>query len=91
MQEVPLSERNQGRAFRIISIIASALGVNITQVTREKRFFEDFHTDWFDTESIFDDVEEDLSISLNNEETEDIVTVGDLIDLVNTKIEKRVT
>ncbi|MBL4656382.1 MAG: acyl carrier protein [Flavobacteriales bacterium] len=66
----------------IISIIVENLGVEESMVTRDARFSEDLGANSLDTVEIIMELEIEFSITITDEEAENIKTVGEAIDYI---------
>lgn len=67
---------------RVRKIVVEQLGVEGESVTRESRFIEDLGADSLDTVELVMAFEEEFGIEVPDEEAEKIVSVGDVVSLV---------
>lgn len=70
---------------RLKSIIADKLGVDESQVTKEANFTTDLGTDSLDQVEIVLAIEEEFDIQISDDETKNIQTVGQALDLILKK------
>ncbi|MFA6437564.1 MAG: acyl carrier protein [Candidatus Paceibacterota bacterium] len=75
----------QGMENKLRGIVAEYFGVNVSDVTDEKSFVEDFGANIEDMYNIVLDIEAETEIEISDEELDSIRTVGDLIQLVMKK------
>ena len=69
-------------AEQIVPIIAEKLGVNESEVTMDASFTNDLGADSLDTVELMLDFEKKFGISIPDDQQENIVTVGDVIRLI---------
>ena len=69
-------------AEQIVPIIAEKLGVNPSEVTMDASFTNDLGADSLDTVELMLDFEKKFGISIPDDQQENIVTVGDVIKLI---------
>lgn len=69
--------------------IAERLDVDVSDITDEKSFIEDFGADALDLIEIALDIEDETGIEISNHEIDSIRTVGDLLSLVKSKNDAR--
>ena len=67
---------------KVKSIIVDKLGVDEAQVVREASFTNDLGADSLDTVELIMDLEKEFDITIHEELTEKIATVGDAIDFI---------
>lgn len=65
---------------RVIQIIVDKLGVDESEVTREASFINDLGADSLDTVELIMEFEKEFEISIPDEQSENIQTVGNAID-----------
>ena len=75
-------------AEQIIPIIAEKLGVNPSEVTMDASFTNDLGADSLDTVELMLDFEKKFGISIPDDQQENIVTVGDVIRLIEEEQKK---
>lgn len=69
----------------IKDIIAEQLGVDASEVTKEKSFVEDLNADSLDLTELIMTFEERFGLEISEEEAEKLKTVGDVIDYIVSK------
>ena len=73
---------------QIVPIIAEKLGVNPSEVTMDASFTNDLGADSLDTVELMLDFEKKFGISIPDDQQENIVTVGDVIKLIEEEQKK---
>lgn len=71
---------------KVKEIIVKNLGVKESEVTREASFIDDLGADSLDCVELIIDFEHEFGIEIDDNETENINTVGDAIDYINELI-----
>lgn len=71
---------------KIRQIIAEQLDVNLSEVTDDKKFIEDLDADSLDTVEIIIAIEDEFNIEIDDDNAEQIITVGDAIRQLKTAI-----
>ena len=71
---------------KVKAIIVDKLGVEESQVTNEANFQTDLGADSLDTVEMIMEFEKEFGISIPDEDTQKIGTVGDAIDYVEEKV-----
>ena len=66
----------------ITAIIEERLGVAASEITPEKNLINDLGADSLDSVELIMSIEQKFEITIPEEETENIKTVGDIIDYV---------
>ena len=64
---------------KIRELIAKQLDLPIVRVTDDKKFIEDLDADSLDTVEIIIAIEDEFNIEINDDNAEQIITVGDAI------------
>lgn len=67
------------------SIIVEKLGVDESDVSSEASFTNDLGADSLDTVELIMEFEKEFDLTIPDEEAEDIATVGDAIDYLESK------
>ena len=67
---------------QIISILADKLGYNKSEINEKQDFINDLGTDSLDIVEIIIEVEKKFGLKIEDEEVDEIKTVGDLIQKV---------
>lgn len=75
-------------AEQIVPIIAEKLGVNPSEVTMDASFTNDLGADSLDTVELMLDFEKKFGIAIPDDQQESIVTVGDVIRLIEAEQKK---
>lgn len=71
---------------KLKSIIAEVLNVDVTEITEETTFVDDLGADSLDIFQIIMGIEEEFDIEIDNDEAEQIVSVGDAVDKIKKAI-----
>jgi acyl carrier protein len=75
---------------KVKNIIADQLGVGEDEIKPESSFIEDLGADSLDIVELVMAMEEEFEVEIPDEEAENIKTVGDAINYINThKVEKK--
>ena len=69
---------------RVRALVAEQLGVQASEVKNESAFIDDLGADSLDIVELVMAMEEEFEIEIPDEEAENIKTVGDAINYVNT-------
>jgi len=64
---------------KIRELIAKQLELPISRITDDKKFIEDLDADSLDTVEIIIVIEDEFNIEINDDNAEQIITVGDAI------------
>ncbi|MEE8402109.1 MAG: acyl carrier protein [Candidatus Hydrothermarchaeaceae archaeon] len=75
-----------GAFERVKTIIVKELAVGESEVVESAMLADDLDADSLNKFSICSSVEEEFGIKLDDEETMEIETVGDLVSLINKKM-----
>ncbi|MEM0962642.1 MAG: acyl carrier protein [Bacteroidota bacterium] len=70
---------------RIQEIIVEKLGVDPADVTRDASFTNDLGADSLDTVELIMEFEKEFDMTIPDEDAEQIATVGDAVDYVESK------
>ena len=73
---------------RVIKIVVEQLGVNEAEVTKEASFVDDLGADSLDTVELVMALEEEFETEIPDNDAEKIVTVGDAVNYIVTRLEK---
>lgn len=97
----PLSDEEWGATFfparsdvasRVRQIIAAQLGIDMSRAYPSDRFIQDLRMDDLDSMAsveIVIQVEEEFGIAITDEEAQGILTVGQLVDFVASKLDAK--
>jgi len=66
----------------VIGIIAEQLGVDRSEVTRDKSFVEDLNADSLDLTELIMNLEEAFGIEISEDKAEKLKKVGDVVDFI---------
>lgn len=69
---------------RVQKIVAERLNVEEDKVTPEASFKEDLEADSLDVVELVMELEDEFDMEISDEDAEKIVTVGDVIDYINS-------
>lgn len=67
---------------KVVSIIVDKLGVDPSEVTETANFTQDLGADSLDTVELILDFEKEFGVSIPDDQTENIQTVGDAIKYI---------
>lgn len=84
MEELTMGE-HQSTEDRAKGIVVEHLGVDAEKVNREASFIDDLGADSLDIVELVMAFEEEFGVEILDEEAEKIGTVGEAIDLIDTK------
>lgn len=70
----------------VIEIVAEQLGVDKSEISREKSFVEDLNADSLDLTELIMTFEERFSCEISEEEAEKLKTIGDVIDYISQQM-----
>lgn len=71
---------------KLVSIIAEFTNVDKSEIEMETSFVDDLGIDSLDLVQIIMALEEEFDIEINNEDAENIVTVGDAVEAVKAQV-----
>lgn len=71
---------------KVIAVIVEKLGVDESEVTLEANFTNDLGADSLDTVELIMELEKAFSITIPDNEAENIATVGDAVNFVKSKL-----
>ncbi|MBB6175829.1 acyl carrier protein [Anoxybacillus tengchongensis] len=71
---------------RVTKIIVDRLGVEESQVTLESSFKEDLGADSLDVVELVMELEDEFDMEISDEEAEKIVTVGDAVNYIQSRL-----
>lgn len=69
---------------RVFRVLSEQLGTNLSNITREDKLVDDLGADSLDQIEIVMVVEGEFGIEIDDEAAERVITVGDVIDLVES-------
>lgn len=72
---------------KVKQIIVDKLGVDESEISRESSFINDLGADSLDTVELIMEFEKEFDISIPDEESENIQTVGNAIDYLESQVE----
>jgi len=71
---------------RVAKIIVDRLGVDESKVTPEATFKDDLGADSLDVVELVMELEDEFGMQFSDEDSEKIVTVGDAVDYIKSKM-----
>ncbi|OUM91532.1 MAG: acyl carrier protein [Caldibacillus debilis] len=71
---------------RVKKIIVDRLGVEESQVTPEATFKDDLGADSLDVVELVMEMEDEFGITVSDEDSEKIVTIGDAVEYIKSKL-----
>lgn len=71
---------------KLKSIIADVLNLDTQEITMESTFVDDLGADSLDIFQIIMGIEETFDIEIDNDEAENIVTVGDAVEQIKNAV-----
>ncbi len=71
---------------KLVSIISEFTNVDESQITKDTKFVDDLNVDSLDLVQIIMALEEEFDIEIDNDQAENIVTVNDAIEAINSRI-----
>src|SRR3954468_2363192 len=74
---------------KVIDIVAEQMGVDKAEITRDTSFINDLNADSLDTVELVMEFEDELEMSIPDEEAEKIQTVGQAIDYIKSVSDKQ--
>ena len=74
---------------RVIDIVCENLGVNKESITRNTSFIEDIGADSLDIVELVMELEEEFEITIPDDQSEKIKTVGEAIDYIERELGKK--
>lgn len=72
---------------KLVAIIVDVLGVSEDEVTPETTFTDDLGADSLDVAQIIMGIEEEFDLTVDTDSIENIVTVGQALDLIKSAVE----
>ncbi len=75
-------------AERVNKIIVDKLGVDESEITQEASFTNDLGADSLDTVELIMEFEKEFDISIPDEQAENITTVGQAVEYLQSQIEE---
>lgn len=72
---------------RIRKIIADQLGADEDEITMDSTFIEDLGADSLDVVELVMAIEDEFDMEIDEDEAEDISTVGDVVDYIKANCE----
>ena len=71
---------------KIKEIIAEVLNVDVNEITMDTTFVDDLGADSLDVYQIIMGIESEFDIEIDNDEAENIVTVGDAVEQIKNAL-----
>lgn len=69
---------------RVIAVVAEQFGDYKSEITRKTSFVGDLGADSLDSVDFFMELEEEFDVTIFDEQSEKVQTVGDAIDLISS-------
>ena len=73
---------------KIREIIADKLSINEVEITMDSAFLEDLNADSLDIVELIMALEDELDMEIPDEDAENFVTVGDVVNFVKSHVEE---
>ena len=73
---------------KIREIIADKLSINEDEITMDSAFLEDLNADSLDIVELIMALEDELDMEIPDEDAENVVTVGDVVNFVKSHVEE---
>ncbi|MBS4957515.1 MAG: acyl carrier protein [Clostridium celatum] len=73
---------------KIREIIADKLSINEDEITMDSAFLEDLNADSLDIVELIMALEDELDMEIPDEDAENFVTVGDVVNFVKSHVEE---
>ena len=73
---------------KIREIIADKLSINEEEITMDSAFLEDLNADSLDIVELIMALEDELDMEIPDEDAENFVTVGDVVNFVKSHVEE---
>lgn len=71
---------------RLVSVLVSELGLDAAKINDEAHFEEDLDVDSLGVVELLMALEDEFDVKIPDEEAESIMTVGQAVDMVHTKL-----
>ena len=71
---------------KVKEIIIDKLGVEDSKITMEAKFIDDLGADSLDTVELIMQFEEEFNIEIPDEDAEELLSVGQAVDYISTKL-----
>lgn len=71
---------------KVIKIVAEKLSIDEKSITTASRFQEDLGADSLDVVELLMEIEEEFGVSISDEDSEKLVTVGDAVRFISSKL-----
>ena len=72
--------------LKMISVVAEKLSVEESSVSAASRFQEDLGADSLDMVELLIQIEEEFGVSISDEESQDLKTIGDAAKLISERM-----
>lgn len=76
---------------RVIALVAKGLGIEKENITSASSFVDDLGADSLDTVELVMAIEDEFSITIADDEAENIVTVQNVIDKIQSEVKSKET
>jgi len=73
---------------KITKLLAEQLNIDVTKITTESKVIEDLGADSLDVVEMLMTLEDEFNVTVSDEESVNLKTVGDIVALIDSKTEK---
>lgn len=74
---------------RVLNVVSEQLGFNKEDLKMETSFVNDLGSDSLDLVELVMELEEEFGITIPEEATEDVQTIGDVVEHIEKELEKK--
>lgn len=74
---------------RVLNVVSEQLGFNKEDLTMETSFINDLGSDSLDLVELVMELEEEFGITIPEEATDDVQTIGDVVEHIEKELEKK--
>ena len=74
---------------KITKLLAEQLNIDVTKITTESKVIEDLGADSLDVVEMLMTLEDEFNITVSDEESVALKTVGDIVNLIDAKSKKK--
>ena len=73
---------------KIKKLLAEQLNIDVAKISTESKVIEDLGADSLDVVEMLMTLEDEFNVTVSDEESVNLKTVGDIVNLINSKTEK---